>query len=259
MCRIKFGVVLSAIAALVCQSGVVQAAAISVNMSVNGGPSCQVGSNSAGVVSVGNWNDVKFDSTNFVTVPVSDQPLVDSNGNSSGMTISIPSTTWTNSAAAFSDAGNQSMMYSHVYAAAGSTVDLNFSGSVPYDTFDVYIYYLSGQMPFDNTQTFSILNGSGTVIASQGGLEAYTDANRLTGFERSTGAYAPGNYVKLSGLTSADLGNTFSIQASATSGYCYINGMQFAEPVPEPASMCVLVTGAISLLAYAWRKRRIAA
>lgn len=58
-----------------------------------------------------------------------------------------------------------------------------------------------------------------------------------------------GNYVKLSGLTSAELGSSFSIQASDTLGYCYLNGMQFVESVPEPASLSIIATGAISLLA----------
>jgi hypothetical protein len=40
-------------------------------------------------------------------------------------------------------------------------------------------------------------------------------------------------------------------------GAGYAIGFRVAGAVPEPSTVTVLLTGAVSLLAYAWRRRRV--
>ena len=66
------------------------------------------------------------------------------------------------------------------------------------------------------------------------------------------------NYVKFSGLTSAQVASGFKVSTlGMASGYGYLSGVQIVETsVPEPSSIAVLLTGLFGLLAYAWTKRR---
>jgi len=216
-----------------------------------------VGANTAGVVSASNWNDIAAGAqTNIV--------LKDSAGNASTLKLSVPDTASTDSHANFGAGkeGDTAMMRGHIYAGGGSALDLSFTGKVPYEKFDVYVYYNSGAVT--NTQTISILDSNGNSLGlSQVGYDII-DANRGGPGEVPDSSYVlsdgvggnNANYVKFSGLTSASIPENFIIRAQgAGSEYAYINGIQFVQ-VPEPGVMTVLVTGLFSLLAYAWRKRK---
>ncbi len=227
---------------------------ISLNVGSN---IASVGTNTAGVVSAGNWNDIAAGAQSNIV-------LKDSAGNASTLKLSVPDTASTDSHANFGagNEGDTAMMRGHIYVGGGSALDLSFTGKVPYEKFDVYVYYNSGAVT--NTQTISILDSNGNSLGlSQVGYDVI-DANRGLPGEVPDSSYVlsdgvggnNANYVKFSGLTSASIPENFIIRAQGTgSEYAYINGIQFVQ-VPEPGVMTVLVTGLFSLLAYAWRKRK---
>jgi len=221
---------------------------ISVNFGSN---VASVGTNTAGVVSANNWNDI-------VVGTQTDVVLKDSAGNASTLKLSVPSTSSTDSHANFGTGndGDTAMMRGHIYVGGGSALDLTFKGKIPYDQFDIYVYYNSGGVT--NTQTFSILDSSeGSLGLSQTGHEIKDNdqGGADSSFVLSTGTNNA-NYVKFSGLTSASIPENFIIRAQGSgSAYAYINGIQFVQ-VPEPSVVLLLATGVFGLLAYAWRKRK---
>ena len=227
---------------------------ISVNF---GSDVASVGTNTAGVVSAGNWNDL-------VVGTQTDVVLKDSAGNASTLKLSVPSTSSTDSHANFGTGndGDTAMMRGHIYVGGGSALDLTFTGKVPYEQFDVYVYYNSGAVT--NTQTFSILDSDGNNLGlSQVGHDVI-DANRGLPGEVADSSYVlsdgvggnNANYVKFTGLTNSSIPENFIIRAQGFgSEYAYINGIQIVQ-VPEPSVVLLLATGLFGLLAYAWRKRK---
>lgn len=239
-------------------TAVASAEAISLNfVGSSGFAGYAVGSDAAGVVSVGNWNDV----------PIAQQtnmPLKDSTGATvSGLTFStseafqFSGSAYGPNGASFAQTGNTNMMQAMIYHSGGQAVDLTFNGTVPYNTFDIYVYYNAA---LANTQRVSILGGSGNSL----GLSqlAYESAGSDTAFVLSDGVGGNNaNYVKFAGLTSANVPTNFIIQAQGTSssafggpfgGFC---GLQIVS-VPEPGTLVLLGTALLGLLAYAWRKRK---
>ncbi len=247
-----------AIAALVSYvfAGTAFAATISVNVNGTASP---VGSQTAGVVPVGNWNDI-------AASMVSGVALKDSTGDTvSGLTLSTSNVlgydAGGNADFGVGHAGDTAMMKGLAYTQISPThFDMIFTGTVPYDTFDVYVYYHSGQVP-DNVQTFSILDSSGNSLGlSKDGYEysgAAFQAVTSTQYAECDGTSGSnGNYVKFSGLTSSEVPTNFIIRTSQiNSHYAYINGVQIVG-VPEPSTIILLVSGVFGLLAYAWRKRK---
>lgn len=227
---------------------------ISVNFGSN---VASVGTNTAGIVSANNWNDI-------VVGTQTDVVLKDSAGNASTLKLSVPSTSSTDSHANFGTGndGDTAMMRGHIYVGGGSALDLTFKGKIPYDQFDIYVYYNSGGVT--NTQTFSILDSNGNSLGlSQVGHDII-DANRGRPGEVPDSSYVlsdgvggnNANYVKFTGLTSSSIPENFIIRAQGSgSAYAYINGIQFVQ-VPEPNVVLMLATGLFGLLAYALRKRK---
>lgn len=231
-------------------TAVVQAAAISLNFAPSG--TTAVGANAAGVVFVGNWNDVPLDQQSLPNLALKD----DTGATVPGLTLQTTQTYAFNSSAFsasnvfFPNPGNTAMMRGHIYHAKTTPVDLIFTGSIPYAKYDVYVYYNANQT---QTQTFSILNSAfGSLGLSQTGAES--SASDST-FVQSNNAGNNANYVLFSGLTSADVPTNFVIRASNGGNYNYINGLQIVEvPVPEPGTS-VLMMGALAGLAM-FRRRR---
>lgn len=239
-------------------TGFANAEAISMNFASDiSGAASAVGSNTAGVVPVGHWNDVPLaEQTNM--------PLLDSSGAASGLNVSTLQTfsyPYTANDAGlnsnFAQAGNIALMRGHIYIAKDppytAILNLLFNGTVPYSQFDLYVYYNSGIAC--GTQTFNVYDHDGNnVLASKTAFEA---AGGDTAFVESTNGN-DGNYVKFTGLTSDDVQTGFILQARGISGgwsIGYINGVQIVA-VPEPASVVLVASGLFGLLAYAWRKQR---
>ena len=213
-------------------------AAISINLASDvefaslGGPTTAVGANVAGVVPVGNWNDVPL-------AQQTNRPLVDHLGATvPGLTLSTtqpyvyPGSAYDATNTNFAAAGNTSMMRGHIYQPpAGGNVDLVFTGSVPYGVYDLYVYYNSGGIT--STQTMSILDGGGGSLGlSQVGFEV-PGADIVFTQSNSSGANNA-NYVKFTGLTGTSVPANFIVRTSG-SQYKLVNGLQFVESQPPPA------------------------
>lgn len=230
------------------QASRASAEAISLNFYGNVYPVAGQTPPTAGVVQVGNWNEID------PSVVHTNTALVNSSNASVGLTYSSAVYATSTGVANFgAGTGNTNMMTGIEYSTG--IVDAVFTGT-PYDMFDLYVYY---NVSLYNQQEFSVLDSTGaTTIASKLGYEQ-TEADAA--FVESNGlAYDAGgnlaNYVKFS-LTSAELDTGFIIRADGVMGGAYgsMSGIQFVQ-TPEPSTLMLLATGVIGLLCYAWRKRR---
>ena len=212
-----------------------------------------VGANTAGVVPVGNWNDIPLAQQTTLA-------LKDSLGATvSGLTLSTAQTfvfspsaydSWaTNNN--FTSAGDNAMMRGHIYHPVGNgPVDLTFNGTIPYTNFDVYVYYHGGSVA--QTTRFSILDGSGASLGlSQLGKEV-TGGAVQSSFVQSDGTGGnAANYVKFSNLTSASVPTNFRVRVGE-GAYPLINGVQIvntasANPPTQLAYAVVPGIGAVGV------------
>lgn len=203
-------------------------AAISVNLQGGG---AAVGTQTAGVVAVGNWND--YTDTN----PFSSMALVDNSGDATTASFAFSSTGgaialgvggW--AANIPGDPGSSNMLQGHIYE-AGVTLTGAFTG-VPYANYDLYVYYNSSSVT--NSQTYTL---RGTTTS----LDGYEVAGLDDALVESDGTNIA-NYVVFRGLTGSD------VTVDATSaGYVYMNGYQIVE-VPEPMTIALLSLGGLALI-----------
>ena len=218
----------------------VQAVGISINFGADISAGTPVGAQSAGVVSLGNWNDIPLaQQTNLA--------IKDSTGAASGLTLTtgetftVPATAVGAGGVAFLNAGDTAMMTGHIYHGGNVPLDLTFTGTIPYSNFDVYVYYNSSAVP--TTQEFSILDSSGGTLGlsrigkeTPGGDTAYILSDGVGGNEA--------NFVRFSGLTSASVPTNFIIRSTATDNqYAYFNGIQIVQQgtVPLPTTVQLIV------------------
>jgi hypothetical protein len=223
------------------------AAAISLNFGTGANGTPPVGSQIAGFVPEGNWNDIPLAQQTNAALKDDSGATVSGFTLSTAETFSFSGSAFTAGGVNFANPGDTTMMTGHIYHGGGAPVDLTFNGSVPYALFDLYIYYNSGAI--NNTQTLSIPS-----------LGLSEDGSELPGgdtaFVLSTGLNNA-NYVVFKGLTAASLPSSFIVRAQGsvdrTGGgpYGYINGLQFVS-VPEPATLSVLALGGLMLV----RRRR---
>ncbi len=191
-------------------AGMTTGDAISVNL-ISAGQS--VGSLTAGVVPVGNWNDYPGDSGAMI--------LKDSTGIQTMASFTFSSSAgallWHNGGAAIpDDPGSNAMLDGHNYNSYGNIVSGTFTG-IPYAEYDLYVYYNSGAIG-NNFQTFT-LRGTSTSLV---GAELYSGAD--TSLRESNGT-TDGNYVVFRDLTDSQL----TVDATATAGYVYLNGFQIVS------------------------------
>ena len=240
----KLTAVVAACCATVGMANTVWADAISVNLAADvdltsgAGPTTAVGANIAGVVPVGNWNDVPLaQQTNMplkndlgATVPgftLSTTETFSFPGSAYDAKIPSPGIT-------FPTAGDISMMRGHIYHSPGhvtGNVDVVFSGTVPYPTFDLYVYYNTDAI--DYRQNIEILDagynslGLSQAVQESGGLEG--------GYVEAVSPTSNSNYVKFSGLNSANVPADFVIRASrvvpafGSGDFTLLDGLQFVS------------------------------
>jgi len=187
---------------------------ISVNLVAGGQP---VGTQTAGAVPAGNWNDYPGTSGSLA--------LVDDDGAATTASFAFSSLggviSWQNGGAAIlGDLGSNDMLDGHIYQAAGTTLSAAFTG-IPFAKYDLYVYYNSSAVT--NTQTFTI---QGTVTS----LNGYEVPGADTALVESDGTI-DGNYVVFRGLTAANV----TVDATAATGYVYLNGFQIVVYTPKLA------------------------
>lgn len=224
------------------------AAVISVNLGTNNSDSA------AGVVSASHWNSTALGGANLT--------LKDSSG------VVVPGLTITEGAtfgacktddtmADFPKSADTEMMGSGHYVGVGSAkpgLRVTFSGTVPYQTFDLYVYTHFGKVGA-YTQDVFILSGVGgdlglNKIAKDidGTAKGYSEAS----------ATESGDYVVFRGISRDRVGSKFIVQAGggAHSGeYGYMNGIQIVDAtarssmiVPQPNAFPLLGAGTVTLL-----------
>lgn len=259
--KVKLVVAILSVLVVACQALPVRAEAISVNYgadAASNGSTSLLPTDTAGVVPVANWNNISAGANGVA--------LKDSNGTLTGLTLTQSANGGSGSGISnFSGTGDLHMMAGSANNGWGATpVTLTFDGTVPYSTFDVYVYYHSGWVGANASQQFSIVDGSNTTIATQRGLEVFdgtfsatypTTTSYILSNNLSDANANDSNYVKFTGLTSAQVAGGFTLKDTGLNGIAYINGMQIIS-IPEPGTLALFSTGLFSLLAYAWRKRK---
>jgi hypothetical protein len=205
------------------------ASAISVNYDIAGGNTASLATTDiAGVVPVGNWNNLQAPSVgaafNYAMT------YVDDSGANTSLTVAASSgigDTWNTGGIPdeiiFGDKSDMSNT---------STLTLT---SVPYATYDLYIYSTEWSSEVVN---FDVNGGPVTTLTN-----TFTPQ-----FTAGTPFVQNDTYVKLSGLS----GNS-TVNMTATSGGLHLGGFQIVE-VPEPSSTLLIALGGIGLLAS--RRRR---
>jgi hypothetical protein len=222
--------------------------AISVNLGANSSAAV------AGVVSASNWNSTAIGFTNLT--------LVDSSG------VVVPGLTITESTtfgacntddtmADFPKLADTGMMGSAHYVGVGGAkpgLRVTFSGTVPYQIFDLYVYTHSGKVGAYTQDVFVLSDIGGDLglnkIAKDidGAAKGYSEAS----------ATVSGDYVVFHGVSRDLVGSKFIVQAGggAHSGeFGYMNGIQIVDAtarssmvVPKPNAIPLLSTGAVTRL-----------
>lgn len=228
------------------------AATISVNVGFNG---TLASTDVVGVVPAANWNEISATNNN----PSSSSLINDSGTPVTGMSVSFMGNqnTYNN------DGSNNptQRMFSGFLNGGTMAVDLS---NIPYDAYDVYIYY-SGFIPNQSlTWVASDITGAPIVVDTQysvRGTGVAFDIYNTYGFVQSqystlaaanSDAALPvlgGNYLKFSGLTADNL----RIAETSRNGFGEIGfaGIQVVQ-VPEPSILGLLALAP----ALAFRRRR---
>lgn len=228
--------------AALCPLSGVQANSIGLNF-VDGrhesGSNALSASSTAGIVPQANWNNTSANifvdgtlptlDTSSVTSPTAGR-LVDDTGADSGATVSWSGhTTWST----YNDAPNSNnddwLMSDYLLTEANTGIDatVNFDG-IPYNNYDVYVYFGS---------TDPISNNLGTITLNGGSAVSVEDLEFTNGpFVEATGNGAAGHYVRFSGVR----GSSMSVALDATPGprnfHLGIFGIQIVETTPDPLS-----------------------
>jgi hypothetical protein len=227
--------------------------AISINLASDAQPGTNVGANPAGVVRSTNWND-------FLLAKQTGAPLKNNAGATvPGLTLTTDETfaypaSAFDSGANFANPGDTALMRGHVYHGGNANVDVHVDGTIPYATYDVYVYYNSGGVP--NTQTLSLLASDLSDLGITATVSEVPGVDSI--FVESTNPTVNANYVKFSGRNNIDLpGFVLRAQNAGTPNsnqYGYINGIQIVSTVPEPSTFVLLVIGG-AVFASRWRRR----
>ncbi|MGO9257566.1 MAG: PEP-CTERM sorting domain-containing protein [Bryobacteraceae bacterium] len=165
-------------------------------------------------------------------------PLADTGGNSTGVTLTFNDGIYTNCCGdGFSATPYAALMGSYLYDGASNTMTV--AGLAPDATFDLYIY----------TQGDIASNGRAIEVDANGVIadSAPTDATASTFILGQ-------NYLDLA--VTADVNGLLTINYSTLAGESDINGFQLVQTgseAPEPGTPGSLAAG---LAVLAWRKRR---
>jgi len=191
------------------------------------------------------------DHWNVWQLAASYNPVMDSTGTSTGMTVTQTAPNngaYKNSLGTAMDAGTTYLMgdYQALYGLPSvSAVTYTFSGLVPTTAFQIVCFGADD----DSTHGGTVF----TLATANGGATAST-----SGVDRKISSGAGVAYVSLNGTADANGYLTLTANVNkSTATWAGINGFQLqATVVPEPGTLALLATGLVGLLCYAWRKRR---
>ena len=198
------------------------------------------------------WNNVPIPSNSaYASSPLTVSSLVDSEGNTTNIDMSIAPTSATNPLKRYNDNGSNSgltpnplqLMEGYIYQGFNLTLT-----NVPQGGYNMYIYAVGNNANQGGTLTVSTPEGystSGTTLANDVNFRNIAD----TGNPDFTGTDNSGEtYVILPVTVGA------SDQISLTGPY--LNGFQLVSTTtPEPASLLLLAAGGTGLLLVARRHR----
>jgi hypothetical protein len=105
--------------------------------------------------------------------------------------------------------------------------------------------------------TNSNLGNDWAIDASVGGGEAVACNQYWGTLTGKTASEKEERYMLLGQVNVTD--GSFAVNVAQREGYqrAWYDGVSYqAVPTPEPSAMAIIVVGALSLMAYAWRKRR---
>jgi len=185
---------------------------ISVNLARNDFPAAFVGDNEAGVVRVGNWNELNLSNGTMLS------NLKDDLGAATTAQVESlnPYDLYGAIPINMGNAGDNGLLLGHLYRPQGMT-SVAFTG-IPYAEYDLYVYYNANQT---GTISFTICGTTNSLI----GLDI---AGADSAFVESDGVIN-GNYVVFRGLTASDV----TIDAMpGTNYYSYMNGFQVVSTRP---------------------------
>jgi len=204
----------------------------------------------AGVEPQSNWNDLG----NWTFASLLDN---------AGATSAVSVTTNTNLEAYNSyvlipsDNGNNYMMRGYIYPPSGSSMTVTVEGLEPPFTIHGYdvIVYFDGENGSADWVTQYTIGVDGTTVATVYGRDAKDtvqwDGTFVQSFGGTAAGATAGNYIRFTGLT----GSGFTLTATPDAGSGPINAIQIVS-VPEPASLALVVLGAVGALAARTRQSR---
>ena len=222
-------------------SGFASAAVISINSGANGAIGL---ADSAGAVSVANWNDV-------FGVNASANDLLDSLGATTTLDVAFTGggNTFNNNGI---DNPNQRLLSGFLDGTATAVIS-----QIPYLTYDVYVYY--NGFAGTNTQSWTAtdVDSASTLFSyrgTQNSFDVYNSGSAHVSSSYATSGEAlnnPGTYVLFSGMNGA----TLTIARSSGSNEIGISGIQIVDTtiIPEPSTVLAFGLGAGI---FALRRRR---
>jgi len=155
-----------------------------------------------------------------------------------------------------SSPGDNYLMRGYVKGSASNPVSVTVAAldATAFARYDVIIYFDGDNSAADWVTAYALAVG-GTTVATIYGKDSRDTSNWDGSWVEATGTTAadavPGNYVRFTGLT----GSGFTLTATPDAGSGPINAIQIIS-VPEPASLALLVLGAVAALATRTKQSR---
>jgi len=183
------------------------------------------------------WNAI----TDFSGTPIAG--LKDSDGNTTGVTVSAPAFGWSYQPgnSGFTGTPYQELMAGYIFEfnSAASARTIAFTGLSSNSAYDLYIYSQGDKSAMDRTLNVDVNGAFFSTTASNGNVSSFIPNQ---------------NYLHIHALT--DGGGNLSIKYWKVSPpEADINGIQLVSSVPEPATVVLIGAGGIVAIAMKRKER----